>query len=273
MMIILLAIGLLIGAVLGLTGAGGSLLAVPLLMLALKLDPASATGLALGVVAMSSTYGAIRRIQHKEVLWIPAILFGTSGVIFAPAGRWLATQCSSRFLIGSFALLSVIIAGRMLWQSIRRPEQSSMVRATSSDEVTENEALLCRFSPTQRFDWRLRCTLGLTLGGILTGILSGCFGVGGGFMIVPFLNQLNRVSMQHAVATSLVIIAGISTSGFVTHLLTGNIDWKQLLLLGTGGIGGMMAGNVLASRIAGVNLQRIFAITIIVMAVTLLIKL
>ena len=73
MTLLLLTIGVLIGAVLGLTGAGGSVLAVPLLVLLLHLDPASATGLALGVVAASSIYGSIQRIRHREMLWIPAI--------------------------------------------------------------------------------------------------------------------------------------------------------------------------------------------------------
>ena len=92
---LLLVIGILIGAVLGLTGAGGSVLAVPLLLICLKLDPASATGLALGVVAASSGYGAIQRIRQREILWIPAALFGISGAIFAPPGRLLASHLPS----------------------------------------------------------------------------------------------------------------------------------------------------------------------------------
>jgi uncharacterized membrane protein YfcA len=265
---ILLLIGVLIGAVLGLTGAGGSVLAVPLLMLCLAVDPVTATGLALGVVAISSAYGAIQRIRHREILWIPALLFGISGMVFAPIGRWLSTQTSPVVLLGSFALLSLAIAARMLWQSIREPEQASVVRAGSGNG--SKEPLLCRFSETQHFDWRLRCMAGLTSGGVLTGLLSGFFGVGGGFMIVPFLNQLNNVSMRQAVATSLVIIAGISASGFAAHVLTQSVDVLQLLLLGAGGVGGMVLGSLLAKKIAGVHLQRLFACTIVVMAIILI---
>lgn len=270
MVLLLLAIGVLIGAVLGLTGAGGSVLAVPLLLLLLHLDPASATGLALGVVAVSSLYGSIRRIRHREILWVPALLFGLTGVLFAPVGRVLSTQVPPQVLLVSFAALSVIIAARMLWQSIRQPEQSVVVRAGAASGATE--PLLCRFSETRKFDMRFRCIAGLTLGGLLAGLLSGFFGVGGGFMIVPFLNQLNSVSMRNAVATSLVIIAGISASGFFAHVLTQAIAWQQLILLSIGGIGGMILGSVLARRIAGVNLQRIFAVTILVMAGLMVIR-
>lgn len=270
MTLLLLTIGVLIGAVLGLTGAGGSVLAVPLLVMVLHLEPVSATGLALGVVAVSSIYGSAQRLRHREIMWIPALLFGSSGVVVAPVGRMLSTLVSPTFLIISFSLLSLAIAARMLSQSIRQPEQSMVVRAGGGSEKVE--PLLCRFSDTEKFDWRFRCMAGLMLGGVLTGLLSGFFGVGGGFLIVPFLNQLNSVSMRKAVATSLVIIAAISLSGFVAHILSQAIAWQQLILLSIGGIGGMIAGSLLARWIAGVHLQRIFAVTIVVMAGLMLFK-
>jgi uncharacterized protein len=86
------------------------------------------------------------------------------------------------------------------------------------------------------------------------------------------LNQLNSVSMRNAVATSLVIIAAISSSGFVAHILTQTIEWQQLTMLSLGSIGGMLLGSVVARWIAGVHLQRIFAITIVVMATLMVVK-
>jgi uncharacterized membrane protein YfcA len=264
MPLLLPAIGLLIGAVLGLTGAGGSVLAVPLLLLLLKLDPASATGLALGVVAASSGYGAIQRIRQQEVLWIPAALFGISGGLFAPPGRLLASYLPPVWLLGSFTLLSLVIATRMFMQSIQHPEQARVVRAEAGDGAAE--PLLCKLSETGRFDWRVRCMAGLVGGGVITGLLSGLFGVGGGFLIVPFLNQLNGVSMRHAVATSLVIIAAIASSGFVAHISIHAVNWAQLLQLAAGGIAGMVLGSILARWLVGARLQQVFAVVIIVMA-------
>lgn len=264
MSFLLLAIGILIGAVLGLTGAGGSVLAVPLLLLFLKLDPASATGLALGVVAASSAYGAIQRIWQKEILWIPAALFGISGAIFAPPGRLLASHLPSTWLLGSFSVLSIMIAVRMFLLSIRHPEQTRVVRADGGGGKAE--PLLCKLSGTGRFDWRLRCMAGLAGGGVITGLLSGLFGVGGGFLIVPFLNQLNGVSMRNAVATSLVIIAAIASSGFIAHISTHVMDWLQLIQLAIGGVVGMVLGSFLTGWLAGVRLQQLFAMVIVVMA-------
>ena len=261
-------IGAIIGLVLGLTGAGGSVLAVPLLVVFLHLSAAQATGLALGVVAASSLFGALGRIIERQVLWIPVLLFGASGVVFAPVGRLLSNLVSQQTLTLSFVILSVIIALRMAWQSWHQREQAVIVRAHPA--AGEAEPLLCRFSESQHFDWRFRCMAGLTVGGVLTGLLSGFFGVGGGFLIVPFLNQLNSVSMRQAVSTSLVIIAGISLSGFATELLTADVDLSAVTLLALGGIVGMIGGTLLAKHVAGVVLQRIFAATIIGMAALLL---
>jgi uncharacterized membrane protein YfcA len=263
-----LLIGFAIGAVLGLTGAGGSVLALPLLVVFLGLPAAEASALALGVVAIASLYGAVICIVQKQVLWIPALLFGASGMLLAPVGRWLSLRVDPFTLTVAFAALSALIAARMLWQSHRHPADASVVRADPG--AAELEPLLCRFSETLHFDWRPRCMAGLVSGGLVTGLLSGFFGVGGGFLVVPFLTQLNGASMRQAVATSLVIIAGISLSGFATQWTLQPMDLNLLARLAAGGIAGMIAGGLLARHIAGVNLQRIFALTILVMAGMLL---
>jgi uncharacterized membrane protein YfcA len=268
-MLLLLLVGASIGVVLGLTGAGGSVLAVPLLLFLLHLEPTAATGLALGVVAVSSLYGAIQRVRQREVLWIPAVLFGLSGAVLAPFGRWLATWVEPNLLLVSFAILSLLIAARMLVQSVRQPDLARIVRAASPVN-TPPEPLLCRLSETGQFDWRLRCMAGLSIGGVLTGLLSGFFGVGGGFLIVPFLNQLNAVAMRQAVATSLVVIAAISFSGFMAHVATQPVNWLLLLQLAVGGVMGMVLGGLLAKKMAGAHLQQIFASVIVLMALLVL---
>ncbi len=260
-----LLIGLIIGLVLGLTGAGGSLLAVPLLSVFLHQAPAQAGGLALGAVAASSAWGAIGHIRKRQVLWVPALLFAVSGMVLAPVGRWLSVFADPFTLKLAFALLSLAIAARMLWQSWHQPEHAALVRAHVGVEAPS--ALLCRFSETQRFDWRPRCMVGLITGGVLTGLLSGLFGVGGGFLIIPFLTQLNSASMRQAVATSLLIIAAISASGFALDFMTGALNTTLLPALAAGSIGGMILGTLLAQRVAGSRLQQAFALAIVVMAV------
>jgi uncharacterized membrane protein YfcA len=75
----LLLIGTLIGLVLGLTGAGGSVFAVPMLMLLAGLPMTSAVGISLGAVAASSFYGSLRTLCNQKrratVLWLPGLFW------------------------------------------------------------------------------------------------------------------------------------------------------------------------------------------------------
>lgn len=262
-----LLVGLLIGLVLGLTGAGGSVFAVPLLILLLGLPMADAVGLALGAVAVSALYGSIRNSSQRLVLWWPALLLAGGGVLFAPLGKWIGNQLPELWLLLGFNALALIIAARMWLGARRNPTNARILRAHTSWEP-EEAANLCRLSSTGHFELRLPCIGGLVFGGVAVGLLSGLFGVGGGFLIVPLLLVLSQVSMAPAVATSLVIITLISSSGFVSHLWLSpvGIDINLLAWLSAGGIAGMVMGQLIGHKVDGAKLQQLFAFSLTVVS-------
>ncbi|MBB3168990.1 sulfite exporter TauE/SafE family protein [Simiduia aestuariiviva] len=261
-----LLIGAAVGLVLGLTGAGGSLFAVPLLMLGLGLATGEATGLALGAVAVSAIWGVVSRLPRKEVVWLPAIVLALSGALFAPAGRWLAVQIPDHLLMLGFVGLVIWVAARMWRQAQREPDSASVTRARVGGAVATGEQPLCQFSDSGRMELRPTCLMGVLLGGAITGILSGLFGVGGGFIIVPLLVLLTGLSMGAAVATSLAVIAVVSTSGFASYLWFGAaVNYELLLWLSGGGVLGMIAGSLLAQRLAGPKLQRLFVFMMLIL--------
>jgi len=253
-------LGVVIGSVLGLTGAGGSVFAVPLLILALKLPIVDAIGVAMGAVAVSALYGSIRNFRGKSILWVQATLLGVSGVICAPLGRWLGAQTDESVLLIGFSVLAFIIALRMFWQTKVSPEASAITRSSNLRQQNQS-APICRMSPTGQFQWGLRCVGGLLVSGSLVGLLTGLFGVGGGFLIVPLLIYLNQVSFQQAIATSLVIIAAVSSSGFASYLFSAaKLDYSLLSIIAAGGVFGMLLGQMIAQKISGPKLQQMFAI-------------
>ncbi|MDZ7925113.1 MAG: sulfite exporter TauE/SafE family protein [Marinagarivorans sp.] len=266
----LLLIGIIIGLVLGLTGAGGSVFAVPLLMLLGGLPMGEAVGISLGAVAISALYGSLRNWRGKNILWLPGVILAVTGAVTAPLGKWLGSQLPSLWLLIGFSTLALIIAGRMWLSASRNPSAASLVRASHlSDEPTPG--LLCNLSKTGQFELRPRCMSGLIIGGAGVGVLSGLFGVGGGFLIVPLLLALSLISMAQAVSTSLLIIAAVSGSGFVSHLLISPSNpWLALGFVGAGGVLGMMLGQLLSPKIANARLQKIFAMCLIAVSLTTL---
>ncbi len=107
------------------------------------------------------------------------------------------------------------------------------------------------------------------------GVLTGLVGVGGGFLIVPALVLLGGLTMHRAVATSLVIIALKSFSGFWKYLevldsLSLELDWKVIGIVTGLGIGGSFIGNRMATRIPQARLRKIFGTFLIIMAAYIL---
>ncbi len=262
----LLIIGMIIGLVLGLTGAGGSVFAVPLLMLLAGIPMADAAGISLGTVAASTIYGSLRNLVQKKsatVLWKPGAILAGAGALTAPLGKWLGLQIPQLWLVSGFSILAIVIALRMWLSASKNPDSASMVRAGNFAHIPSPD-LLCTLSTNGQFELRLRCVSGLLIGGLLVGLLWGLLGVGGGFLIVPLLLALSAVSMMQAVSTSLLIIALISSSGFISHLvMSGNNDWSLLGLVAGGGVIGMLLGQAISHKIANALLQKIFAISLL----------
>ena len=79
-----------------------------------------------------------------------------------------------------------------------------------------------------------------SLSGVV-GILSGLFGVGGGFLMTPFLIFLG-VPPTYAVANAANNILATSVSGSTTHYLKNTLDYKMGLMIVVGGVFGTLIG-------------------------------
>ncbi len=268
-----LLFGLVVGFSLGLTGGGGSIFAVPLLVYGLAMPAHEAVGVSLAAVGATALGGTIVRLRRREVELKAALLFGTAGIVGAPLGSVLGAKLPAGLLLGGFALLMLLVAARLWRQAVRRPAETKVVRA--GDDVLDPAAdsgPACRVNPTGGLTLTSRCALVLAFSGVLTGLLSGLFGVGGGFLIVPALVLAASLPMQRAVATSLLVIAIVSAAGVASHLLAE----RPLALAVTawfvlGGLVGMGLGSRLSRRLAGPQLQKLFATIMVGVAVFMLI--
>src|SRR3569623_965719 len=115
----------------------------------------------------------------------------------------------------------------------------------------------CRYSPDGVLRLTAPCMLILALSGFATGVLSGLFGVGGGFLIVPALQLTTGLSMRRTVATSLLIIAIVSTSGITAYFARGGrVPADTTAWFIVGGLAGLGLGALLAGRLTGAALRR-----------------
>jgi uncharacterized membrane protein YfcA len=95
-------------------------------------------------------------------------------------------------------------------------------------------------------------------------------GVGGGFVIVPSLSRYTNLAVRSIFATSLAVIALVSIGGVSAAAWQGAIAWDIALPFAVGAIVALLAGRLIAARLAGARLQQGFAITSAVVAMLLL---
>jgi uncharacterized membrane protein YfcA len=272
----MLALNLISGAVvglsLGLTGGGGSIFAVPLLVSGLGVRPREAIGVSLAAVGLTALVGAVGRLRGGQVEVKTGLLFAAAGTLGTPAGAWLGGRVPEALLLVLFAGLMVAVAVRMWLKASRHPEEARAVRAAPSSS-SEPEGPACRRDPSGRLAMTSRCAAVLAAAGLVTGVLSGLFGVGGGFVIVPALVLASGMDIHRAVATSLLVIALVSAAGVASYLAAGRpLPPESTTLFAAGGVVGMGLGSLLARRITGPGLQRIFAAAMVVVAAFIVTK-
>ncbi|MBK6287272.1 MAG: sulfite exporter TauE/SafE family protein [Gammaproteobacteria bacterium] len=261
-MITAIALGVLVGLVLGLTGAGGSIFAVPLLMWGLGWTLPQAVPVALLAVCIGAGFGTVVAWDVRLVRYRAALLMALAAWLMAPFGLHAARVLAVDILTLSFALVLLLVGVRLLIQASRTPDDAAVVRATVA---------VCHLDPgTGRFDWTPLSLAVISAIGALTGFLSGMLGVGGGFVIVPSLRAATDLSMHSAVATSLMAIALISGGTVGVAVLQGqSIPWLVALPFVAGTVIGMSGGRHVAARIAGPRLQQGFAGAMLVVAVAM----
>ncbi len=264
-------LGIFIGLALGLTGGGGSILAVPFLIYGLGVEPKEAVTLSLAVVSIVALYGAASAWRHRLLEIRAAIIFAIGGIIAAPMGIMVGNRISDLTLVYAFAALMLIIAIRMFTNAIRKPSESRVVRGDFESGSENDSVTVCRYSADGRLRITTPCGLALVLLGLVTGFLSGLFGVGGGFLIVPSLMLVSAMGIHRAVASSLLVITIVGLSGTLSAWLSERpIDWVIMALFLAGGIIGMFIGRRTAHRLAGPALQKTFAVLIVCVAVYML---
>jgi hypothetical protein len=257
------ALGSSVGLSLALTGAGGGILAVPLLVFVLHLSLAQAAPIGLLAVGLAAALGAVLGLREGTVRYRAALLIGGAGMLMAPLGVHLAQRVPN-------GPLTIAFAGVLAWAAISMYKRGNIARQGSSAEKGDSVLPCVRSPVTGRFVWTAPCAQLLTGTGLASGFLSGLLGVGGGFVIVPVLTRYSDLAAESVVGTSLAVIALVSLSAVASAAAHGAIDWPIALPFACGAGSALLAGRRLAARWSRSTLQRSFALLSLFVALVLL---
>jgi len=247
--------GLAIGCLLGLTGAGGGILAVPALMASQGWTVAQAAPVGLLAITLSAFMGTVQGLFNKIVRYRAAIWIALISIPFTRYGVHLAHLVNPVWLTLAFSLVMLIVAYRIFF-----------------NRVNDWENPPCKVNPsTGRFIWNIKTASILGALGMITGLLTGLLGVGGGFVIVPALRKVSNLDMYSIIATSLMIIFLVGGLSISIHVLNGfHYPFEITLSFVLACIVGMLSGRRMINFISIKTVQKIFAITVTVVAVYLI---
>lgn len=231
--------GAAVGLALVMTGAGGSILAVPLLLYVVGVRDAhlviGTTALAVAVTALINLFPHWRA---GNVRWRAAALLAGPGVVGSVLGAELGRLVSGRRLLLLFGVLMLAVAFQMA-----RP-------ARAVDEASRGQRWLAR-----------RRTPALLATGLVVGLLAGFFGIGGGFLVVPALLLVGGLPITAAIGSSLLAVSAFGFATASSYALAGKVAWLVAFEYVLGGAAGGYVGALAMRRLAERKklLSRLFA--------------
>lgn len=253
---LLLATGVVAGMMAGLLGLGGGLVVVPALFWILRWhgiapDAAMQVAVASSLATMVLTTAAAVRTHWRQGTTrrdlLPWLLPGVAlGAVLAPL---LVARVPAGLLAGLFSAFMFVVAVRMVLP--HRPSSGHR-----------------RARPVELF-----------VGGVGVALLSAMLGVGGGLLIVPWL-QWRGLAMVQAVAVSVttVLVVGLIAScvyalmgtASTVPLTLGLVQWPSVLAIATTSMLFAPLGSRLARRLPDRRLRRVFAGVLLVVGLTML---
>ena len=237
-------LGVCIGVLAGMLGAGPSILTVLLLthVVGFPLDEAIVTSLV--VVALMSLVALGPYALERAVAWKPAVSFGLASMTAAFLAGHIARLVPEKVLLVVF-LACMMVAGLVML--VRRPLRE--LRPARADA---------------------RSMAVLAGSGLLVGCITGLISLGGGFAVVPLLVLFARAPVRSAIGASLLVIAINTLAGLAGHLPHPPVDWRIAAYLGGTEAMGSVLGVRLSRRMSATALRHAFAGLMLAAAVFML---
>jgi uncharacterized protein len=250
------AASLIMGLALGLTGGGGSILTVPILVYLFGIGALQATTYSLVLVGLVALWGAWGSYRSGDLHLSRAFAFGVPGIVgVVISRRYLLPMLPAELSIYGLTLSqnSILLIAFSILMLLASLSMIRAARPVNSHATITNENLNISKSA-------------LFFGGLSVGLLAGFVGAGGGFLIVPALVNIGKLDMKQAVGTSLFVIALQSLFGVLGDFKALiQMDFTLFSVIALLAIIGMNLGTIYRKRISQTKLKLGFGIFVLVM--------
>lgn len=243
----LLIIGLSVSVFSGLLGIGGAIIVIPALYYLPPLfglpgmDMLTVSALSMVQVLVTAISGGIAHSKNKFVSKPVVQYIGISILVTSFIGAYLSKFANNQILLYLFAGLCLVASIVMLLP------KKNIDADVSPEKVSFNKPLA-------------------VIGSGMIGLLAGLVGMGGGFILSPFMLNILGIPTRITVGSSLFIILLSASAGFIGKLAAGYINWPYAVALAIGAVPGAQIGAKLSHLLKAKTLRHLLAAAIYLMA-------
>ena len=230
MLLILILVGLAVGALTGTTGSSGVLIVVPVLgFMGLTFQESVGSSLLVDVITTSTVIFVY--LRKKTVAVRSAVFMGMGALIGAQIGTRIAVSVPEEPLEIGFVILTALLA----FQMFRRSKQTMAVEHKQG-----------RFSNLR--PWQsLAAAMVLS---VPVGILTGTIGTSGGIMFIGITMILFSISAQEMVGTATLAMLFSALSGAAGYAYFGRIDYFASVVIGITSLASGYGFSILAHKVS-----------------------
>lgn len=235
-------LGLFLGALGTLIGAGGGFMMMPILLLLYPADsPELLTSISLAAVCLNATSGSVAYVRMGRVNFRAAWMFAAAGIPGTLLGALVITRLER-------GLFDVIMGCSLITLAAYLVLKTFQAGAIANDD---------------RVDRPFNAPLGVAIS-VGVGFVSSLLGIGGGVIHVPALVYLLGFPPHVATATSHFVLAVTTFVVTVYHGATGALTggWERAAMLGIGVVFGAQVGAKLSQKVRGTWIIRCLALAL-----------
>lgn len=274
--LLIFAMGGIVGILSGIFGVGGGFLMTPLLIMA-GIPPTVAAASDSNQIVGASTSGTLAHYRLGNVdfkmgivLLIGGVIGGTMGVQIIKILRHLG---NADFLIKVTYVLMLGFVGFYMFVESLQALKKDKVGVVAAKKESKYARLVNQLPWQVNFDKsgiRLSILMPLVLG-TFVGVLAAIMGVGGGFIMVPVMVYLLRMPMHVVVGTSLFQILFTCINVTIMQAYTNHtVDFILALILLLGSTLGAQFGAKISKRLKGDQLKIFLASLVLLVMVKML---
>jgi uncharacterized membrane protein YfcA len=246
--------GLLVGALVGVTGVGGGSLMTPILIVLFGVSPATAVGTDLLFAAATKTVGSLVHGFNRTIAWR---IVGRLAAGSIPATVLTLAALSSLHMSsgGARHVITAILAGALLLTAAALIARTR-ITALYADRLGKLD---------DRSIALLTVAMGAVLGILVTfsSIGAGAIGVTALVLLYPRISTARIVGSDIAHAVPLTLVAGLG------HSAMGSVDLHTLVSLLVGSFPGIFIGSTISARVPDVLLRYALAVVLIIVGTKL----